>query len=253
MAVVPEPRRPAQAGRRVRRLPGRRLFAYDRALGVDRIAGADEAGRGCLAGPLVVAAVCFDLRADPRRFHGLGRLDDSKACSRALREELYRTIMGAAEQVRVVVRCAPSIDRTGLHRSNLAGLRDALAGLDPAPDLCLADGFALGPLASAAPCRRLVGGDRTSAAVAAASIVAKCVRDRYMRRTADAAHPGYGFAGHVGYATGDHRAAIAKLGVSSLHRRSFASIAYHDLAALEHAGAAGLVDDAEAQAEAEAA
>jgi ribonuclease HII len=190
------------------------------------VAGADEAGRGSLAGPLVAAAVVFDYgRHGPgdRRFTGLGRLNDSKEHTAADREALYRIVLGAAEQVRVVARCAPSIDRRGLHRSNLDALREALCGLDPAPDLCVVDGFAVGSMET--PCRRVVGGDHTSAAIAAASIVAKVVRDRYMRAI-DGDYPGYGFVDHVGYSTPDHRAAIRRIGPSRLHRRSFASIAY---------------------------
>src|SRR4051794_6256427 len=123
--------------RRPRSRPGRRLLAHDRAFGARLVAGADEAGRGSLAGPLVVAAVCFDLAAlRGRRCAPLGLLDDSKRHTPARRDELFEAVLACAEQV--VVRAVPAlaIDRDGLHRSNLRALGDALTALDPAPDLC---------------------------------------------------------------------------------------------------------------------
>jgi len=206
------------------RPPGYRLMTHDRRLGVRRVAGADEAGRGCLAGPLVVAAVCMEVdRIDRRR---LAHLDDSKRCSPELRERLYGAVLRQAEQVAVVVIPAPEIDRRGLHRSNLRALNQVLSALDPAPDVSLVDGFHLG--ADACPHRRLIGGDGRSAAIAAASIVAKVVRDRYMRRIADR-YPEYGFDQHVGYITPDHGDAVRVHGVTPLHRRSWNAKAYAEL------------------------
>jgi ribonuclease HII len=114
------------------------------------------------------------------------------------------------------------IDRDGLHRSNLRGLREALWGCQPA-DVCLVDGFRLGP--SAPPHRAVVDGDEKSAAIAAASIVAKVTRDRYMQ-TADALYPAYGFSSHVGYITPAHSAVVRSIGPSEIHRRSFEARCY---------------------------
>lgn len=191
------------------------------------VAGADEAGRGCLAGPLVAAAVLFDLqRLSAAQVRALGALDDSKRQRPACRAALYPLILRAAARVAIVSRCAPGIDARGLHATNLAALHDALARVARPDCICLSDGFALDDLGCEQ--RALVGGDGLSFAVAAASVIAKETRDRYMRR-ADARHPGFQFAQHVGYATPEHRAAIAALGVSPLHRRSFASVAYQQL------------------------
>jgi ribonuclease HII len=213
--------------RRRARPAARKLFAFDRALGVRFVAGADEAGRGCLAGPLVAAAVLFDYerlrRADLR---ALSALNDSKQQTEERREQLYPVILRAAAHVAVISRCAPGIDRRGLHVTNLAALRDALARVARPGCICLSDGFPVGAVGHKQ--RAVVGGDATSAAIAAASVVAKVTRDRYMRR-ADALHPGWEFAGHVGYATPEHRAAIERLGVSPLHRLSFQSAAYQQL------------------------
>ncbi|MCB0872948.1 MAG: ribonuclease HII [Actinobacteria bacterium] len=203
----------------------RRLFAYDRRIGVRFVAGADEAGRGCLAGPLVAAAVCLDLEgitaAQRRR---LTDLDDSKRLDDAARQRLSAAIMAVARSV-VILSASPStIDRDGLHVTNLRLLRQALAGLEPGPDVALVDGFPLGD--GSPPHTAVIGGDRRSACIAAASVVAKATRDRLMAGPADERHPGYGFARHVGYATETHRHAIRTLGPSRLHRRSFASPVY---------------------------
>jgi ribonuclease HII len=207
------------------RARSRKLVAFDRALGSRWVAGADEAGRGCLAGPLVAAAVRFDYgQMGPREVRALGGLNDSKQQTEAGREALFPIILRTAAEVAIVSRCARGIDERGLHRTNLAALRDALARVDCEDCLCLSDGFPVGHPGS----RAIVGGDGRSAAIAAASILAKVTRDRYMRR-ADALHPGWEFASHVGYATPEHRAAIERQGISPLHRRSFQSIAYTQL------------------------
>jgi ribonuclease HII len=206
----------------------RRLFAFDRSLGVRFVAGADEAGRGCLAGPLVAAAVLFDLdRIGPAEVRALGALNDSKQQTPACRAELFPLILRFAAKLAVVSRCAPGIDARGLHVTNLAALRDALARVACEGCVCLSDGFPVARLRYEQ--RAVIGGDAKSAAIAAASVIAKETRDRYMRR-ADAAHPGWEFAQHVGYATPEHRDAIERLGVSPLHRLSFQSAAYQQLA-----------------------
>jgi ribonuclease HII len=217
--------------RRSKARSGRRLFAHDRGLGVRWIAGADEAGRGCLAGPLVAAAVLFDLEAmGPREVRALSVLNDSKQHTPEAREELYPVVLRLATRVAVVSRCARGIDARGLHKTNIAALREALLKVAGGRDevLCLSDGFAVGDLQGHEG-RAIVDGDATSAAIAAASIVAKVTRDRFMHR-ADARHPGWDFATHVGYSTPEHRDAIQRHGVSPLHRMSFQSTAYQQLA-----------------------
>ncbi|MBV9819108.1 MAG: ribonuclease HII [Solirubrobacterales bacterium] len=223
-ASAPSKRRPAATPRR----PGRRLLSFDRGLGARYVAGADEAGRGCLAGPLVAAAVLLDLeRLGPVQARALGMLNDSKQQTPEGRAALYPVILRIAAKVAIVSRCAPGIDARGLHRTNLAALRDALARVACEGCVCLSDGFPVAGLRHEQ--RAVIGGDAKSAAIAAASVLAKETRDRYMRR-ADAAHPGWEFAQHVGYSTPEHRDAIERLGVSPLHRMSFQSTAYQQLA-----------------------
>jgi ribonuclease HII len=192
------------------------------------VAGADEAGRGCLAGPLVAAAVLFDVDAlGVRERRALAVLNDSKQHSAEIREELYPIVMRTAVRVAVVSRCARGIDDRGLHKTNLAALREALMRVAVPGAICLTDGFPVADFGFEQ--RAVIGGDATSAAIAAASIVAKVSRDRFMHR-ADERHPGWEFATHVGYSTPEHRAAIERQGVSPLHRMSFASTAYQQLA-----------------------
>jgi len=198
---------------------------------VPLVAGVDEAGRGCLAGPLVAAGVLFDHdKLTTRELRALSALNDSKQHTIEAREELFPLVLRSAARVAVVSRCVRRIDAHGLHRTNLAALRDAMTVVtrDVRGEVaCLIDGFALPELER--PHRAIVDGDATSAAIAAASIVAKVTRDRFMRH-ADAAHPGWSFAEHVGYSTPEHRDAILRLGVSPLHRMSFQSLAYQQLA-----------------------
>lgn len=195
------------------------------------VAGADEAGRGCLAGPLVAAGVLFDYeRITTSELRALATLNDSKQHKAEAREELYPLVLSAAARITVVSRCVRGIDSRGLHRTNLAALRDAIRGVTrniPGEVVCLIDGFAVPEFER--PQRPIVNGDATSAAIAAASIVAKVTRDRYMHH-ADQLHPGWSFAEHVGYSTPVHREAIGRQGVSPLHRMSFQSTAYQQLA-----------------------
>jgi ribonuclease HII len=162
----------------------------------------------------------------------LARLNDSKQVGPELREELYRAVLACATRVSVHVFPPAVLDRNGLHKSNLRGLRAALEGCLPA-DVCLVDGFRLGPLAPAH--RAVVDGDEKSAAIAAASIVAKVTRDRYMH-AADAVYPVYGFSSHVGYITPAHSALVRRHGPCAIHRRSFRARCYTD-------GTAGLLGD----------
>lgn len=195
------------------------------------IAGADEAGRGCLAGPLVAAAVLFDYDAlSTRELRALAALNDSKQHSPQAREELYPLVLRSAARVAVISRCVRGIDERGLHKTNLAALRDAMRAVTRdvrGEVLCLVDGFSVAEFER--PQRAIIDGDATSAAIAAASIVAKVTRDRYMHH-ADVQHPGWSFAEHVGYSTPTHREAILRQGVSPLHRMSFQSLAYQQLA-----------------------
>ena len=207
---------------------GRRLFAFDRALGSRFVAGADEAGRGSLAGPLVAAAVLFDLELltlSDRR--ALSRLNDSKQHTAEARLELYPLVLRAAARSVIVSRCVGGIDSRGLHNTNLEALRTALLRVARPGSVCLVDGFRVPDFGHDQ--RAVVDGDCRSAAIAAASVLAKVTRDRYMHRAAER-HPGWDFETNVGYSTPEHRAAIAANGVSPLHRLSFQSIAYTQLA-----------------------
>jgi ribonuclease HII len=221
----------ARSRRRARRAgSGRRLFAFDRRLGVRYVAGTDEAGRGSLAGPLVAAGVLFDYDAlTIGDLRALKALNDSKQHTHAAREELYPLVLRSAARVVVVSRCVRGIDSRGLHKTNLAALRDAVRAVTRdvrGEVICLVDGFSVPEFER--PQRAIVDGDATSAAIAAASIVAKVTRDRYMRH-ADGLHPGWSFAEHVGYSTPEHRDAIRRQGTSPLHRMSFQSLAYQQL------------------------
>jgi ribonuclease HII len=215
----------------VARSSGQRLLSFDRRLGVRYVAGADEAGRGSLAGPLVVAGVLLDYEAlRGSRVRPLARLNDSKQVDHEEREALFHAVVGCA--TKVCVRTVPvcEIDGFGLHRANLAALRFVLGELHPPAEACLVDGFRLG---KAAPTHTaVVDGDARSAAIAAASIVAKVVRDRVMRRL-DALYPRYGFRSHVGYITPAHSRAVRDFGPCELHRRSFEARCYEVLAELD--------------------
>jgi ribonuclease HII len=135
-------------------------------------------------------------------------------------------VIRAAARVALTARCVRGIDARGLHVTNLAALGECLARVAQDGAICLVDGFSL----PAAPIKHtaVVDGDARSAAIAAASVVAKVTRDRYMHR-ADGIYPGWGFAGNVGYSTEEHRDAIGAIGISDLHRRSFDSVAYRQL------------------------
>ncbi len=153
-------------------------------------------------------------------------LHDSKQMTEELREQLYPRVLRAAARVSVVFRCVRGIDSRGLHVTNIEALSAALVALEAGEATHLVDGFRLPPCPLGH--RPVTEGDGTSAAIAAASVIAKVSRDRYMRRLA-AAHPGWGFEENVGYSTPEHRDAIAEIGISPQHRRSFQSVAYRQL------------------------
>lgn len=202
---------------------GRALLEHDRLLGSRFVAGADEAGRGALAGPIVAAAVLFEPAAlTLEQLASLEHLNDSKKLAPARREELKATIGATAVSIAVVAISAAEIDEIGIQAANLGALSRAL-DLVQAPEgsELLVDGFAL-PL-QARPHRALVKGDATSAAIAAASIIAKTTRDRVMEGL-DALSPGYAFGAHAGYGTPVHMEAITRLGPCRAHRHSFAPI-----------------------------
>lgn len=198
------------------------LFEYDRAHG-RLVAGCDEVGRACFAGPLVAAGVLFDY--DRLNEDLLAGLNDSKKLSPARREALYSRVLGCAARVAVVMRTSRSIDVHGLQSMNLDALHRSLVLVAEPGCVLIADGdrFMLPPVGAVEPLT-LVHGDATSAAVAAASIVAKVTRDRLMSRAAQR-WPGYGFERHYGYGTRQHREAIARLGPCPLHRRSCRGVA----------------------------
>ena len=211
-----------------RRSSGSRLFRHDRGLGFRWVAGADEAGRGCLAGPLVAAAVLFDYESlTLTDLRSLSALNDSKQHTPEMREALYPKVLRAASRVAITSRCVRGIDERGLHKTNLAALSDVLRRVGQDEALCLSDGFPVPPTGFEQ--RAVVGGDATSAAIAAASVIAKVTRDRFMHRMEER-YPGWEFGTHVGYSTPEHRAAIERQGVSPLHRMSFQSMAYQQLA-----------------------
>lgn len=181
-----------------------------------RIAGVDEAGRGPLAGPVVVAAVILD----PDR--PIAGLDDSKKLSATKREALYPLILAHALAHCVVVVEAAEIDQLNIFQATMAGMSRAVAGLAPSAHEALVDGNKL-PRDLPCPGRAIVGGDALEPAISAASILAKVERDRLMAALEDI-HPGYGFAVHKGYPTPAHLAALQRLGPCPQHRRSFAPV-----------------------------
>jgi ribonuclease HII len=180
------------------------------------IAGVDEAGRGPLAGPVVVAAVVLD----PGK--PIDGLNDSKKLSEARREKLYPLIIERALAYTVVVIEAEEIDRLNIFQATMAGMSRAVAGLTPAATEALIDGNKL-PKDLPCPGRAIVGGDALEPAISAASILAKVSRDRLMVAM-EQQHPGYGFAIHKGYPTPTHLAALERLGPCDQHRRSFAPV-----------------------------
>jgi ribonuclease HII len=184
--------------------------------GMGLVAGVDEAGRGCLAGPVMAAAVV--LPPFPS-FPWLALVRDSKALSPRSREELWAHIRREALMVAVAQVPPEEIDRVGIHVASLTAMAQAVASLPSLPQAVLVDGpWALPGLR----CRQvpLVGGDARSLSVACASIVAKVERDRLMAEL-DALYPGYGFRRHKGYGTSAHWEAVRRLGPSPIHRLSF--------------------------------
>ena len=196
------------------------LWALERVLqnhGFPHVAGADEAGRGACAGPLVVAAVVLPAG---RRGEVPG-LADSKLLTERAREEVYAEVVRRALAWEVVVVPPRVVDQQGLHVMNVRAMRQAVWRLPVAPSYVLTDGFPITGLP--APALSVWKGDRVAACVAAASVVAKVTRDRLMTEL-DAAYPGYDFARHKGYSTPEHTAALQSLGPCPEHRFSYVNV-----------------------------
>jgi ribonuclease HII len=195
------------------RVPAQRTLENAlRRVGFCYVAGVDEVGRGCLAGPVVAAAVVLD----PARH--IAWVSDSKAVPAAEREELFEQITRHALGWAVAAADPREIDHINIHQASLVAMRRAVLALSPLPDIVLVDAFRIPELPMAQ--RGVLHGDRRCAAIAAASIVAKVTRDREML-TLHGQYPSYGFDRHKGYATADHLDAVARFGYSEAHRKSF--------------------------------
>lgn len=201
--------------------PAPDLWAHEEELyaaGCARVAGVDEAGRGPLAGPVVAAAVIL-----PPGFRD-ARINDSKLLSAKMREELAPLIKKAAVACAVAAVSAREIERINIRQASLLAMAKAVRRLAPPPDFLLIDAMRIE--AVDLPQRPIVGGDRLSASIAAASILAKVARDRIMTGY-HRLFPAYNFAGHKGYGTREHREAIRLHGPCREHRRTFRGVREH--------------------------
>lgn len=202
----------------VRRL--KQLRTYEVALdkvGFGPVAGVDEAGRGACFGPVTIAACMLPTRPLPE----LEGLDDSKKLTERRRRMLFDAIVNSATAFSIVHVPAADIDRRGIQAANLDGARRAVAGLDPAPKYVLMDGFRIPGLG--VPQLPVVGGDAAARCIAAASVLAKVSRDALIVEMAEQ-FPEYGLAGHKGYSTAAHMAAVRRHGASAQHRYSYANV-----------------------------
>jgi ribonuclease HII len=186
--------------------------------GITNIAGVDEAGRGACAGPLVVAALILK---DPKSV-ALKEVRDSKELTAQKREELFDLVISESMSYAIIEISPTEIDAIGLHKSNLEGMRRAIHALKTEPQYILTDGYRIDGLS--APSLAVWKGDQVAITISAASILAKVHRDRIMDKL-DEQYPGYGFAAHKGYVTRSHEKSLSELGVSEVHRRSYANIA----------------------------
>jgi ribonuclease HII len=190
------------------------------ASGIAYIAGVDEAGRGACAGPLVVAAVILRDLWDPK----LDDVTDSKKLTSEKRELLFTKIVDSALAYSIIEISPEEIDQKGLHCSNIEGMRRAASSLSIRPEYILTDGYAIPGLEIEN--LAIWKGDQVALSISSASILAKVYRDRVMNEL-DLKYPGYGFESHKGYATRTHEVAMEKLGVSPIHRKSYANVARH--------------------------
>jgi len=195
---------------------GSRIERRIRKAGYQLIAGADEVGRGSLAGPVVAAAVIFGPRRVPRG------IDDSKRLTRPRREELAEEIRCRALAYAIARVEHDAIDRVNIHRASLFALESAVKALQPQPDYVLIDGRFQLPEVDC-PQEAVIKGDSISVSIAAASIVAKVSRDLWMREY-DREYPGYGFSSHCGYNTREHQEAITRMGPCAIHRVTFQGV-----------------------------
>jgi len=186
--------------------------------GISPIAGVDEAGRGACAGPLVIASVVLN---DPFASE-LSVVRDSKEIAEKKRDAVFDLIQQVAASVSIVIVPAAEVDARGVHAANLDGMRRAVKGLSVEPAYVLTDGYAIEGLG--VPNLAVWKGDQVVVAISAASIVAKVTRDRIMREL-DSEYPHYGFAGHKGYITAAHTAALNEHGPCKEHRNSFSNVA----------------------------
>jgi len=186
--------------------------------GISTIAGVDEAGRGACAGPLVVAATILKDPKSPT----LTEVRDSKELTAQKREELFDLVISESISYAIIEISPTEIDSIGLHKSNLEGMRRAIHALKTEPQYILTDGYRIDGLS--APSLAVWKGDQVALTISAASILAKVHRDRIMDKL-DEQYPGYGFATHKGYVTRSHEKSLSELGVSEVHRCSYANIA----------------------------
>lgn len=185
--------------------------------GLAPIAGVDEAGRGACAGPLVIASVILKDINSPL----LSKLRDSKELTEKQRETLFPIIYEEALSVSVIKVAPEDIDKRGVHAANLDGMRRAVQSLEVAPNYVLTDGYAIEGMVT--PSLAIWKGDQVAPTISAASIIAKVTRDRIMVEL-DQKYPGYGLAKHKGYITAAHTKALNELGVTDIHRKSYANI-----------------------------
>ena len=186
--------------------------------GLSPIAGVDEAGRGACAGPLVIASVILKDLNSPN----LSKLRDSKELTERQREELFPIIHDEALSISVIKVSPEDIDKRGVHAANLDGMRRAVQGLDTAPNYVLTDGYAIEGMVT--PSLAIWKGDQVAPSISAASVIAKVTRDRIMVELEER-YPGYGLAKHKGYITTAHTKALETLGVTDIHRKSYANVA----------------------------
>lgn len=186
--------------------------------GISLIAGVDEAGRGACAGPLVVAALILK---EPRDA-ALSQVTDSKLLSPSERERLYEIVLETSLSHAIITIPPEEIDKNGLHKSNIEGMRRAINALDVAPEYVLTDGYEVPGISL--PSLAVWKGDQVALCISAASIIAKVYRDRLMSEL-DKEYPGYGFVEHKGYVTKKHSEAMKKLGITPIHRKSYANVA----------------------------
>ncbi len=186
--------------------------------GLSPIAGVDEAGRGACAGPLVIASVILKDLNSPN----LSKLRDSKELTERQREELFPIIHDEALSISVIKVSPEDIDKRGVHAANLDGMRRAVQGLDTAPNYVLTGGYAIEGMVT--PSLAIWKGDQVAPSISAASVIAKVTRDRIMVELEER-YPGYGLAKHKGYITAAHTKALETLGVTDIHRKSYANVA----------------------------